>query len=161
MTEFDDFVRANYSGVLRTVALALGDADVAQDATQEAFAKAALRWDRVVRMERPVGWVCVVATNAGRRALRRRKVVSGGLTVSTVDHAEGVVDRLRFRDELLALPVRQRAAVVLRYLGDLSVAETAKALDVSPGTVKASTHAALEKLRVNLERGGTPCNPKN
>ncbi len=150
MTEFDDFARKTYTSVLRTVALALGDADVAQDATQEAYAKAALRWHRVGRMDRPAGWVCVVATNVGRRTLRRR-VAPGKIRLTTADHADGVVERVHFRDELLALPERQRAALVLRYLGDLSVADTAKALGVTQGTVKAATHAALSKLRVSLD----------
>ena len=52
-------------------------------------------------------------------------------------------------DELLAvLPERQRLVVALTYVGDLSVAEVAAALDIAPGTVKAS----LWKARRNLEK---------
>ena len=46
---------------------------------------------------------------------------------------------------------RQRLAVVLRYLGDLSTAEVGKAMGCAPGTVKSTLHAALAKLRVELE----------
>ncbi len=109
MTDFEDFARTTNPTVLRTVALALGDPDVAQDASQEAFAKAALRWGRVRGMERPAAWVSVVAVNTGRRMLRRRRNDRGRLGVVADDHAGEVVDRLSFRRELAALPQRQRA----------------------------------------------------
>ena len=61
---------------------------------------------------------------------------------------EAAVDQ---RDELLAalrrLPSRQRAAVVLRFWEDLSVAETAAAMGCTQGTVKSSASRGLEKLR--------------
>lgn len=151
MMDFDDFARANYASVLRTVALALGDHDVARDATQEAFAKALLRWRRVAAMDRPAGWVAIVATNAGRRMRRRRKSDPRSVRVAVEARDGEVVDALTFRGRLEALPPRQRAVVVLRFLADLSVADTARALGVAPGTVKAATHAALGKLRAELE----------
>lgn len=149
--DFDDFARDTYTDVLRTVTLALGDRDVAADATQEAYARAVLRWHRVAAMDRPAGWVCVVATNVGRRALRRRRNDHGSLRATMGDHADQIIESLTFRDQLRGLPERQRAALVLRYLGDLSIAETAKALGVTQGTVKASTHAALQTLRTTID----------
>jgi RNA polymerase sigma-70 factor (ECF subfamily) len=152
MMDFDDFTRATYADVLRTVTLALGDVELAEDATQEAYAKAGVRWDHVALMDRPAGWVCVVAITVGRRAVRKqgRRVPTADQVSSVRDHAEGVADRLRFAEQLRLLPPRQRVAVVLRYLGDLSITDTARALGVSEGTVKASTHAALATLRRSL-----------
>lgn len=58
------------------------------------------------------------------------------------------------RDAVLAalreLPPRQRAAVVLRYLEDLPVAEVARALDCSEGNVKSSVSRGLTRLRTAL-----------
>ena len=54
------------------------------------------------------------------------------------------------RAALRELPVRMRTAVVLRYFEDLSVNDTAHALGISPGTVKATTHHAMENLRKHL-----------
>jgi RNA polymerase sigma factor (sigma-70 family) len=50
------------------------------------------------------------------------------------------------------LPVGQRAVLVLRFLDDLSVAETAAAFDCSQGTVKSQTSRALDRIRGVLDR---------
>jgi RNA polymerase sigma factor (sigma-70 family) len=51
------------------------------------------------------------------------------------------------RRALLALPAKQRAAVVLRFYCDLSEQETAAAMGVSVGTVKSHTSRGLARLR--------------
>ncbi len=53
-------------------------------------------------------------------------------------------------EALERLPPRQRAAVVLRHLAGLRIAEVAEALGVRTGTVKSSLHAAYASLRVEL-----------
>ncbi|MST32508.1 hypothetical protein GHK86_07205 [Acidimicrobiaceae bacterium USS-CC1] len=47
-------------------------------------------------------------------------------------------------------PGRQRDAVALRYVADLSVEDTAKVMGCAPGTVKALTHQALAAMRIRL-----------
>ncbi len=49
------------------------------------------------------------------------------------------------------LPLRQRQVVALRILADLSTADTAQALGIAEGTVKAMLHRALRRLRATLE----------
>ncbi len=55
-------------------------------------------------------------------------------------------------DALAALPVKRRAALVLRYYGDQSEAEIASALGVRPGTVKSLLYRGLAQLREVIER---------
>ena len=59
-------------------------------------------------------------------------------------------DRVAVRVAIADLPDRQRAALVLRYFADLSVAETAVALECAPGTVKSLTSKAVDGLRRRL-----------
>jgi RNA polymerase sigma factor (sigma-70 family) len=59
--------------------------------------------------------------------------------------------RERLRAVLEQLPERQREAVLLRFFEDLSVDETAKAMECAPGTVKATVHQALATLRRKLK----------
>jgi len=100
------------------LAVAFGDASVAEEATQDAFAAAWRAWRRVRVMDRPGGWVYVVAANRCRRALRRRWP-QGDTPEQWLRAAEDVsvdvTNRLAVAEAVRRLPDRQRAAVVLRY----------------------------------------------
>ncbi|HVE99308.1 MAG TPA: SigE family RNA polymerase sigma factor [Mycobacteriales bacterium] len=152
MEGFEEFFAAHYGPVLHAVGLATGDPQRAEDMTQEAFARAYRRWSGVSAMERPVAWVYVVALNAARRSFRDERLAARA-DPGTVDReVEGdVTDAVTLRALLAELPPRQRAAVVLRYLADLSVAETADAMGCAEGTVKSAVHAALRHLRADLD----------
>ncbi len=63
---------------------------------------------------------------------------------------DAVVLRLTLAEALRALPARQRDAVVLRYVVDMSEADVALALGVAPGTVKSHLHRAVARLRSAL-----------
>jgi RNA polymerase sigma factor (sigma-70 family) len=56
-------------------------------------------------------------------------------------------DRIAIRAGLMRLSERQRTAIVLRYLEDLSVEQTADLMSCSPGTVKKLTARGLVGLR--------------
>src|SRR5438046_5186707 len=70
---FDEFYASFFDRVARTLILAGADRDPARDATQEAFARALRRWRKVREMDRPDGWVYVVAMNQLRDEWRRRE----------------------------------------------------------------------------------------
>src|SRR5207247_6005222 len=104
-------------------------------------------------MDRPAAWVYVVAVRAMRRQLAARGRAyesAGDVRQEGPDATEGVVTAAVVTRALDALPPRQRLAVVLRFHGDLTVPEVARAMRCSPGTVKSTLHAALARLRVDL-----------
>src|SRR3954466_217071 len=68
---YEAFFDAHYDQVVRSLTLATGDHDRAEDAAQEAFARAYRKWQDVACMERPVGWVTVVGVNQMKRWLTR------------------------------------------------------------------------------------------
>ena len=149
MDDFTLFFQENYEPVRRTLAIALGSPVEAEEVTQEAFAKALARWERVSAMQRPATWVYVVAMNHYRQQARKRRP---RMDPNTCDLTEDVIaDRLSLGHALADLSARQRAAVVLRYQADLSMADIAAAMRCSVGTVKATLHQALKKLRVELD----------
>jgi RNA polymerase sigma-70 factor (ECF subfamily) len=151
---FDEFFDANYAPVVRGLALALGDRARAEDAAQEAFARAVRKWSKVHAMERPVGWVYVVAMNVARRGARRQAREDAALHMAPLPDADvggAVSTRLALRDAVAALPRRQREAIALRYFAELSIDETAAAMKCAPGTVKSAVHAALATLRIELD----------
>jgi RNA polymerase sigma factor (sigma-70 family) len=90
------------------------------------------------------------ATNRWRRRGRRPEAPLAHHDVAEPDHSDGVVVREAVVEALRALPPRQRAAVVLRYLDDLPIADVARALDCSEGAVKSNTSRGLDRLRAAL-----------
>jgi RNA polymerase sigma factor (sigma-70 family) len=92
-----------------------------------------------------------VSLNRYRRDLRRQRSEPQPQGPHADDPAASVAVAVSVRAALDTLSRRQRAAVVLRYLDDLRLAEVAEAMGCSVGTVKATLHTALRKLRVDLE----------
>jgi RNA polymerase sigma-70 factor (ECF subfamily) len=150
--DFDGFFTEHYPRVVGSLELAGGAAGDAEDAAQDAFVKAMVRWRSVSTMERPATWVYVVAVRAMRRRLGRDRSVADVPSDEgeVADETEGVVTAAVISKALATLPARQRLAVVLRFHGDLTVPEIARAMRCSQGTVKSTLHAALGRLRVDL-----------
>jgi len=130
----------------------LGRRAEAEDCAQEAMARALARWRRVE--DHATAWVARVATNL---ALDRVRAVERQRR-HAVASSEAVDDPVALRRHdlvraLRALPARQREAVVLRFIVDLSEHETARAMSCAVGTVKSSAARGLERLRAALGPG--------
>jgi RNA polymerase sigma-70 factor (sigma-E family) len=142
---FEDLYRLAYRVAYRI----LGDQGDAEDVAQETLARAMVRWSRLE--DRPGGWVTRVASNLAidRYRYRRRRAV-GPMTgpVGLVDPHLG--ERGDLVVALRRLPRRQREAVVLRYLGDLSEAQVALEMGCSIGAVKSHGARGLAALRRHL-----------
>ena len=135
--DYVEFVTHHANSLCRTAYLLCGDWRRAEDATQEALIRLYRIWGRIQRK--------------GAIGAYARKVVVGGdeyfANEADADALGVVENRLVITKALAELPPRQRACVVLRYFDELSVEETAIALDCRPGTVKSQTLRALDKLR--------------
>jgi RNA polymerase sigma-70 factor (ECF subfamily) len=151
---FDQFFAVHYDGLARTLTVALADQSAAEEAAQEAMVRALRRWRHVRTLDRPEGWLYVVAMNHVRDSWRRRRREPQwqvGLEVPAPDPIGGVATVLSVHNAIATLPARQREAVVLRYLADLPLVDVAAAMGCAVGTVKATLHHALGSLRVELE----------
>jgi len=132
-----------------------GDSELAEDLTQEVFVSAARQFTEVGELP-PSAWLFRVARNRlvdhWRRETRRKRkfrLISGGRADSAVgDLADGVVSTERAIEALNEIPVDQRAALVLRYLDDCSIAEIAETL----GRSTKATESLLARARRALER---------
>jgi RNA polymerase sigma factor (sigma-70 family) len=138
--------------------LYLGDADVAAELAQDTAVRIVEHWPRVRGMDNPGGWAYRVAFNLARSRLRRglaerrahaRADQHGEDQASTSTETFDPADALAVRQAVVALPRRQRQAVVLRYFADLTVDQVADAMGCRPGTVKAHLHQALASLRAS------------
>lgn len=147
-SEFTDFYAARRLSLRRTAYLIVRDWHTAEDLTQQSMVKLYAAWPRV-RSETVDAFARRIVVNECLSHLRRRRDVPvdqvpdlarGGPEPSVLDVGAA----------LDLLPPRQRAVVALRFLDDLSVADVARTLDVSEGTVKSQTARALDTLRLHL-----------
>jgi RNA polymerase sigma-70 factor (sigma-E family) len=150
--EFTEMVHASWPRLYRTAYLLLGDAAEAEDLVQTALAKTYAAWPRVRDVEAAPGYARTVLLNTAATWFRRRSWRNERPTEALPEptHHPDHTDRPAVLAALGALPLRQRAVVVLRYYEDLSVGQTARALGCSEGTVKSQTSDALARLRVLL-----------
>jgi RNA polymerase sigma-70 factor, ECF subfamily len=151
--ELRTFLAERYARLVAGVALVAGNRAAAEDAVQEALARAWERGDHGDRIESLPAWVTRVALNLARSRLRRARAESRArlrITHAGGPGPDGTEIRLDIERALAALPRRQREVTVLRYYLGLDVAETAATLDVSTGTVKTCLHRARRALAVAL-----------
>jgi RNA polymerase sigma-70 factor (sigma-E family) len=135
-----------YVGLVRLAYLILGSRELAEEVVQDAFVRLHGRWRRV---DNPGGYLRTSVVN-GCRDVRRRLVRYRAREPRLAVRAETYDAPDELSDALAALPVRQRAVLVLRFYGGMSEAEIATTLGIRPGTVKSSLHRGLERLRREL-----------
>lgn len=144
---FDEFFRVEHPKLIAFALAMTGDRESARDAAQEALLRAYRAWPHVEHLDRPGAWVRRVLVNLvidGQRRRGRERRALGRIRDEPTVPADPESDR--FWAAVRTLPERQRAAVALYYVDDLSVADVATVLGIAEGTVKAS----LAKARANL-----------
>jgi len=150
---FAAYVASRSAPLLRTAFLLAGDRQEAEDLLQTALSRLALAWHRVREREALDAYVRRTMLRELLSLRRRRRVTA--LLVAELPEAPTELSgvdaetRLLLWQGLRRLPPRQRAAVVLRYVDDLTEVETAAVLGCAVGTVKSQTSRALATLRAD------------
>ncbi|QCX27268.1 SigE family RNA polymerase sigma factor [Nocardioides jishulii] len=157
---FSEFVASRYPALVRTARLLVADAHAAEDLVQETLARCVPAWSRIEG--NPEAYVRTVMVRQNISRWRRRRV--GETTVAVVPDVAvrdgDVAEQDELRRALAALPARQRAVVVLRYVEDRPEREVADVLGCSLGTVKSQAHAGLAKLRTFLAEHEVDASPE-
>lgn len=154
LPDFGAWYREQHPQVLAAITVASTNTDLAAEATDEAFVRAYERWERVRRMDSPGGWLYRVAFNDMRRRQRRKAVERQLLARGKASQHDVVSAPVALDPQVWAavrtLPQRQRTAVALRYVLDLTEAEVARVMGVSRGAVSASLTTARKRLETLL-----------
>jgi RNA polymerase sigma-70 factor, ECF subfamily len=139
-----------------------GDFDLAEEATQEAFAVAAERWPRDGEPPNPGAWLTITARNCAVDRVRRDATLAERTKLLEAREAveatmEGPeVEETSFPDERLeliftcchpALRLEAQVALTLRALGGLTTEEIARAFLVEPETMKRRLSRAKRKIK--------------
>jgi RNA polymerase sigma-70 factor (sigma-E family) len=145
----------HYTELLR-LAVLLGARGEAEDIVAEAFCELYRRWSRLRDPSSAPAYLRSVVCNLVRMRLRHlqveRRHPPSPPAVSDSAEQEVVLreDQREVVQALLALPDRQRQALVLRYWLDLKEAEVAAAMGISCGAVKAHTARGMAALSRTL-----------
>ncbi len=157
---FGELARAHYDGVMTVVYRMCGDAELAQDAAQEAFMRA---WVNLASFRPGTSlrnWLYRIAINAALDMLRResKKADADLESLALPDPQAGPEAALLQKERavavqaaILALSEASRSVLVLREYGGLSYQEIAAALDIPLGTVMSRLNYARRQLRQSLQ----------
>jgi RNA polymerase sigma-70 factor (ECF subfamily) len=158
---FVQLVKTEIPGAYRLAGYLLRDEGEAEEATQEAIARAWESWSKLRDQDRFAAWFGRILANVCQDRLRKRR---GIRIVEINDETAGDLHaRDAFRDALArdevgrlvqSLPPDQQVVVGLRFWRDLSLEEISDRLDLPLGTVKSRLHYALRSLRKELDRQG-------
>jgi RNA polymerase sigma-70 factor (sigma-E family) len=147
-----------FADMVRFAAFLTGDVHAAQDIAQEAFVRLLDAWDRIADPERADAYLKATIVNLVRGEHRRRETAARrgpthlSLVASAEDDAIGRVGRQHVLDAVAALPIRQRACVVMRHWMRMSETEIAGTLGVSVGSVR--THVKRGTATLQRTLGG-------
>lgn len=158
---FGELVSRHYDRVIQVVYRLCGDAQVAQDATQEAFIRAWVKID-TFRPRTPFrSWVYRIAANAAYDILRRKpeeQLEENEGTLSMAENSPGPEAAYIEKEQaaflqgaVQALPEAARTVLVLREYGELSYEEIAAVLEIPVGTVMSRLNYARTRLREMLK----------
>jgi RNA polymerase sigma-70 factor (ECF subfamily) len=140
--DFDALFRAEQDGLYRTIlAFTGGRADVAEEATAEAFARAYAHRSEI---RDPLAWVYRVAFRIATDEVRRDRR-RGADTEMAIPEADPMMTDLIVA--LRRISAKQRAAIVLRHVADLEMEEVARRMGIATPTVRVHLHRGRSKLR--------------
>ncbi|HEV2458831.1 MAG TPA: RNA polymerase sigma factor [Ktedonobacterales bacterium] len=153
--DFEGFFQAHEQAIFGYLWHITGDEQTSYDLAQETFLRAWQRFDRVRRYEQPRAWLFRVATNLAsnhrrNRAMRQAAAAQVGMTRhATVDPGTTVAASDAVREALLAMPMKQRGALILRVVYGLSFAEIAQAFGTSEAAAKMILARGRERFRAH------------
>ncbi|WP_086663006.1 SigE family RNA polymerase sigma factor [Lentzea kentuckyensis] len=157
--EFSEFFTNRFDWARRTAFALCGDWSEAEELAQNAFVKAYAKWPSV-RRESAEAYVRTILTRAfldTRRRGRERERPAADLPEIGVGGGFSDPDA-KLNAALQQVAPRQRAVIVLRFVHDLSIEQTASELGCSEGNVKSQTARGLATLR---EAYGEPINSES
>lgn len=151
-TGFDAFYASSVRRVIAQVYVMIGDLSEAEDAVQEAYARAWARWDTVGAYADPVAWVRTVAHRIAVSSWRRTRnrllahERSAGRDLVSFD-----ANTLALVEALRQVPPRPRRALVLYHLVGLPIQDIAAETGDSVSAVKAQLSRARRALAAQLD----------
>jgi RNA polymerase sigma-70 factor (sigma-E family) len=148
-----ELFREHHLELVRLAVVMVGDVATAEDVVQDCFERLHRRWHVIRDPGRALAYARSAVLNGCRTVHRRSSVsrrygprLAQPADATVPDAAAATADRGQLAAALRQLPRRQREVLVLRYYADLSVAEIAETLGISPSNVRACVSRGLAAL---------------
>ena len=169
--DFEEVVRENTGWLLAFVRRSVGNRDIAEDLVQETFLKAYRRYDGYAESGKLRGWLKTIARNTLKDYYASPETLYTPLSLDAQNGEDGedtlfnlLPDRSPTPEEALlhkelvgrvmqvlaSMPPPQRTVLTYRYIDGLTVEQTAMCMGIPQGSVKSSTHYALQRMREEL-----------
>lgn len=147
----DELYRAHARKAVRLAYVLVGDAEIAQDLVHEAFVRLFGRYRDLRDSDHFEAYLRRTVINLSKNHHRRRRHERSALQRTHREVSRPPEDsRQEVVEILMRLPHRQRIAMALRYLEDLSEQQTADVMDTTVSAVKSLTQRGTATLREHL-----------
>jgi RNA polymerase sigma-70 factor (ECF subfamily) len=155
---FTELCRRHYPAMVAIAHSALGDRHLAEDAAQQAFAKAALKLPQLKKESRFAGWLAVICRNVAKDMARN---VGAGLRVCPTDDLSMIAAKSRdddtteaVREAISKLSASARELIFLRYYDGMSYEQISSVLGISEQAINGRLRRAKKKMADYLRRNG-------
>jgi RNA polymerase sigma-70 factor (ECF subfamily) len=155
---FTELCRRYYPAMVAIAHSILGDRHLAEDAAQQAFAKAALKLPQLKKESRFAGWLAVICRNIAKDMARN---VGAGLRVCPTDDLSTIAAESRdddtaetVREAISKLSASAREVIFLRYYDGMSYEQISAVLGISEQAINGRLRRAKRKMADYLRRNG-------
>lgn len=144
--EFRDVYEVSLPRLVRLAHLITGSNSAAEDVVHDVFVAAYHKWEKI---DDPHGYLYRAVVNRSRSVLRRRSIESKHASEPSTQDLAPDLDEVWIA--LSKIPVKRRAALVLRFYADLPVETIAEIMGVRQATVRSLIHRGYMSMRKELE----------
>ncbi|MHC4556478.1 MAG: RNA polymerase sigma factor [Planctomycetota bacterium] len=152
---FTELCRCYYPAMVAIAHSVLGDRHLAEDAAQEAFAKAAVKLPQLRRKNQFASWLAVICRNAAKDMVRGTNAVSSAKDLSMVAAKSDRDDSTEAVTEALCkLSASAREVIYLRFYDGLSYEQMSAVLGISKQGISGRLRRAKKQMADYLRRQG-------
>jgi len=152
---FTELCRRYYPAMVAIAHSILGDRHLAEDAAQQAFAKAAVKLPQLKKESRFAGWLAVICRNVAKDMARRTENLRTTDVLSTIAAKSNDDDTTEtVREAISKLSASARELIFLRYYDGMSYEQISAVLGISEQAISGRMRRAKKKMADYLRRNG-------
>lgn len=152
---FTELCRRYYPAMVAVAHSVIGDRHLAEDAAQQAFAKAVRKLPQLKKKSRFASWLAVICRNAAKDMLLDQanlRAAEGLSTRATESHEDGLTEAVR--EAISKLSASAREVIFLRYYDGMSYERISAVLGISEQAINGRLRRAKKKMADYLRRNG-------